>query len=100
MSGWGKRRANVKAACAGSRSTTMSANNSRLFELLESRTLFAVGDLELAFTQDFVHRNDFALALAVQSDDKIVLAGWISTGTSAGNDFALARFNADGTLDG
>src|SRR5262245_31368024 len=71
---------------------------------LEARRLFAAGDLDLTFgggsvLQDFAHRNDFALAVAVQSDDKVVLAGWISSGTSTGNDFALARFNPDGTLD-
>ena len=37
--------------------------------------------------------NDKAYAVAVQSDDKIVLAG------HNGNSFALARYNLDGTLD-
>ncbi len=36
---------------------------------------------------------DKAEALAVQADGKIVVAGW------SGSDFALARFNPDGTLD-
>ena len=42
-------------------------------------------------------RNDTARAVAVQSDGKIVAAGY---STSAGhNDVAVARYNADGTLD-
>ncbi|MHB1036579.1 MAG: golvesin C-terminal-like domain-containing protein [Pirellulales bacterium] len=39
--------------------------------------------------------NDYAYSVAVQSDGKIVLAG----ATSVGNDFAVARYNTDGTLD-
>ena len=42
-------------------------------------------------------RGDVATAVALQPDDKIVLAG--STTTSGGDNFALARYNADGSLD-
>lgn len=42
--------------------------------------------------------NDTAYALAIQADGKIVLAGSAYSATSA-DDFALARYNADGTLD-
>ncbi|MBI3994557.1 MAG: hypothetical protein HY349_01140 [Nitrospirae bacterium] len=42
--------------------------------------------------------NDQAYAVAIQSDRKIVVAGWSST-ISTGQDFALARYNTDGTLD-
>lgn len=38
-----------------------------------------------------------ASALAIQSDNKIVAAG--STGAALSEDFALARYNADGSLD-
>ena len=41
--------------------------------------------------------DDFALGLAIQADDKIVVAGESATLISA--DVALARYNADGTLD-
>ena len=41
--------------------------------------------------------DDFALGLAIQADDKIVVAGESDTLISA--DVALARYNADGTLD-
>ena len=40
--------------------------------------------------------NDFAYAASLQPDGKIVAAGAINTGTS---DFAVARYNANGTLD-
>ncbi|NCT84773.1 MAG: hypothetical protein GXC94_16625 [Comamonadaceae bacterium] len=43
-------------------------------------------------------RSDEALAVAVQPDGKILVAGASDQGTS-GYDFALARYNADGTLD-
>jgi uncharacterized delta-60 repeat protein len=39
----------------------------------------------------------FPRGMAVQSDGKIVVAGYTSNGKD--NDFALARFNPDGTLD-
>lgn len=42
---------------------------------------------------DFGGSTDFANALVVQTDSKIVVAG------RSNDDFALARYNADGTLD-
>ena len=41
--------------------------------------------------------HDEALAIALQSDDKIVVAGFSFNG--ANNDFALARYSTDGSLD-
>lgn len=41
--------------------------------------------------------TDAAFAVAIQSDGKIVLAGYAHNG--ANYDFALARYNTDGTLD-
>ena len=40
--------------------------------------------------------NDYSYAMAVQSDGKILLAGFANMGT---NDFAMARYNTDGSLD-
>jgi uncharacterized delta-60 repeat protein len=45
-------------------------------------------------TTDFGTSSDFAFGLALRADGKIVLAG------SSGGNFALARYNADGSLDG
>ena len=42
--------------------------------------------------------GDFAHALAIQSDGKILAAG-ISDQSAGNGDFALARYNPDGTLD-
>ncbi len=48
-------------------------------------------------TADIAHRTSAAKGVAVQSDGKIVVAGYASNG---GNDlFALARFLADGSFD-
>ncbi len=41
--------------------------------------------------------SDYAYAVAVQPDGKIVLAGYCSNGSN--NDFCVARLNPDGTLD-
>jgi uncharacterized delta-60 repeat protein len=49
-------------------------------------------------TTNFTRREDGAWALAIQTDGKIVAAG--DTGLRTGNSrFAVARYNADGTLD-
>jgi uncharacterized delta-60 repeat protein len=48
------------------------------------------------------NRTNAAQAAAIQSDGKIVLAGYVSTETATGtivDQFGLARFNADGSLD-
>jgi uncharacterized delta-60 repeat protein len=42
-------------------------------------------------------QDDFCQAMAVQQDGKIVLAGY--TNTPGTNDFAVARFTADGVID-
>src|SRR5437764_451212 len=64
----------------------------------------ANGSLDTTFgshgvvTTDFGSDQDAASAMVVQADGKIVLAGQtLSVGTSY--DFALARFNANGSLD-
>jgi len=46
---------------------------------------------------DFGHSYDWAYALALQPDGKIVVAG--VSDVSGSKDFALARYNPDGTLD-
>lgn len=46
----------------------------------------------------FPEPNDFANAMIVQADGRIILGGHV--GTDASQDFALARLHADGTLDG
>jgi len=66
-------------------------------------TLGAPGDLDPSFDTDGLvttaigSGNDLGSAVAIQSDGKIVMAGTSHNGTD--NDFALARYNADGSLD-
>ncbi len=49
-------------------------------------------------TTDFGNTDDAASALAIQADGKVVAAGYSNqSGTLV--DFALARYNSDGTLD-
>ena len=63
----------------------------------------ADGSLDTSFgsggkvTTDFASNFDTALAVTVQSDGKILAAGERSDGSHF--DFALARYNADGSLD-
>ncbi len=66
----------------------------------------ADGSLDAGFgaggkvTIDFGGETDRAWALLVQDDGKIVLGGEANMGsTTTGVDFALARLNADGSLD-
>lgn len=48
-------------------------------------------------TTSFGSGNDIAYSVALQPDGKIVVAGASDNGSD--NDFALARYNSDGTLD-
>ncbi len=64
----------------------------------------APGDLDPTFsgdgkvTTDFLGNGDIARAVAIQTDGKIVAAGY--TGVSSSNyDFALSRYYTDGSLD-
>ena len=64
--------------------------------------VFAPGDRDPSFgidglvTTDF-GRDDLAYGLTLQPDGKIVLVG--DTGDGVDGDFALARYNSDGSLD-
>jgi uncharacterized delta-60 repeat protein len=51
-------------------------------------------------TTEFNGTGDWAFALAIQSDGKIVAAGQAWNPAQTSFDFALARYNANGTLDG
>jgi uncharacterized delta-60 repeat protein len=49
---------------------------------------------------DFDHSTDIANAVAVQADGKLVIVGTTYINNDyAGEDFAVARYNPDGTLD-
>jgi uncharacterized delta-60 repeat protein len=66
---------------------------------LPGAAVAAPGDLDATFGSDGKVTTDFggsdgASAVAIQSDGRIVAAG-----SSGGGDFALARYNVDGSLD-
>ncbi len=64
----------------------------------------APGNLDPSFDSDgkvttnFANGSDIGTGFAIQEDGKMVVAGYAPTG-STGYDFAVARYNADGTLD-
>ena len=66
--------------------------------------IYSDGSLDTTFSgngkvvTDFLGGADEANAVAIQSDGKIVAAGY-ATDPSSRNYFALARYNSDGTLD-
>ncbi len=61
------------------------------------------GSLDLSFDTDgkvitaFGTANEIAHSVAIQSDGKIVAAGWRVNGSTS--DFAVARYNTNGSLD-
>jgi uncharacterized delta-60 repeat protein len=59
------------------------------------------GSTGTVITDDMIHGRETAAGLAVQSDGKIVVSATFqpSTGSILTNDFALFRYNADGSLD-
>jgi uncharacterized delta-60 repeat protein len=59
-------------------------------------TSFGAGGI---VTTDFSAHGDTANAVAVQGDGKIVVAGFATPASGIHSDFALARYNPDGTLD-
>lgn len=66
--------------------------------------LTADGSLDTSFSGDGRQRTEFgdsagADGVALQGDGKIVVVGSADAGTGGGSDVALARYNADGSLD-
>ncbi len=79
---------------------SLSATNNQDFALARYNT---DGSLDTSFdgdgklTTDFGSFFDFAFSVAIQSDGKIVAAG--NSGAGNTQDFALARYNTNGSLD-
>lgn len=76
-----------------------------IFLAMLTKGLFAqYGILDIDFsidgkqTTDFNYDNDVANSVAIQPDGKIVVAGY-SYSNKSNRDFALTRYNIDGTLD-
>src|SRR6185436_14424910 len=92
-----------------SRLSGLAAAARAVVESLEPRQLLAAGDPDPSFGggdgfasaafSGLTTNHDNALAMAVQADGKIVLAGRSGNGTNTADRVAVARFNTDGTLD-
>ena len=75
--------------------------------IVSGRTVLAVdGDLDPTFgtdgkiLTDFDHSTDIAYAVAIQADGKLVVVGTTYRDNDfSDEDFAVARYNPDGTLD-
>lgn len=78
-------------------------SNTTLYAQWMTAPIFASGSLDSTLgssgktTTDIGGTSDVAYAVAIQADGKIVLAG--RTVVNGSNDFALVRYNANGTLD-
>ncbi len=116
---WGKKHSGSPWAAAYTEGTTVASHDRsaspasrpcRYVELVTcvmfaaaAGALAAPGDLDPTFgtggvvTTDFGSTSDGAQSVAIQADGKIVAAG--RTGIFALSDFALARYNTNGTLD-
>jgi uncharacterized delta-60 repeat protein/uncharacterized repeat protein (TIGR01451 family) len=85
------------------RSTVLLIGAVALVVVLASPALAPPGDLDTSFdgdgkvTTDFGASGDDAFGVAIQGDGKIVAAGGAFPGSTL--DFALARYNPDGSLD-
>ncbi|CAN5348690.1 hypothetical protein BH09PLA1_BH09PLA1_13920 [soil metagenome] len=75
-----------------------------LMEKLDGRLLLSAGDLDSTFrnngrfTHDFGFGDDSAYAITVQADGRFLVAGTVR-GANGTNDFGVARFLSNGSLD-
>jgi len=63
------------------------------------------GQLDTSFGNNglvttFINNFSVILGVVIQSDNKIVVGGWSGTSGVLGQNFSLARYNVNGTLDG
>jgi uncharacterized delta-60 repeat protein len=90
-------------ACGYAQSGATPVSDSSQFAIARLNT---DGSLDTTFgsggkvTTDFLGHNAFAQGVAIQPDGKIVLAGEAQSSSDlSSGDFALARYNANGSLD-
>ena len=81
----------------GGSSSNASGLDFMLFRLLADGSLDPDFNFDGTVTSPVGSFDDEILALALQDDGKIIAAGYSSNGTD--RDFALARYNSDGSLD-
>ncbi|MBF0627100.1 MAG: DUF4347 domain-containing protein [Magnetococcales bacterium] len=79
---------------------TLNSRNNQDFAIVRYNTngsLDTTFDSDGKLTTDLGGRNDYGTSIAVQTDGKILVAGYTYNGRN--NDFAIVRYNVDGTLD-
>jgi uncharacterized delta-60 repeat protein len=86
-----------KLVAAGHSLTGIGVNDFALVRYNTDGSLDTSFDGDGKVTTDFGGTNDVGQSVAIQSDGKILVAGVSANGSSV--DFALARYNSDGTLD-
>jgi uncharacterized delta-60 repeat protein len=91
--------ADGKIVAAGSTAITLTGSDFALARYNSDGTLDITFGSGGKVTTDFYGADDVVFGIAVQVDGKIVAAGFSWTGDSSRWDFALARYNSDGTLD-
>ncbi len=87
-----------KIVVVGAAATSTTVSDFAIARYTSAGVLDTTFDGDGKVTTDFSGRTDAATAVLIQPDGKIVLGG--SSVSSTGNkDFALARYNSDGSLD-
>jgi uncharacterized delta-60 repeat protein len=79
--------------------TIIVAGDRELLSFLADGTSNTVFGISGTAAVNFFGSFDFMRTVAVQPDGKIVVAGYTRENATREHDFAIARFNADGTLD-
>jgi uncharacterized delta-60 repeat protein len=75
-----------------------NSNDFVLCRFMPNGSLDTGFDADGVVTLDFAASSDAVVRLVLQSDAKIIASGSATNGASGG-DFAIARFNSDGSLD-
>jgi len=92
--------ADGKIVAAGHSGGVFPSSNDLLVARFDaSGQLDTTFDLDGYLNTDFDGSGDYARAVAVQIDGKIVVAGLATASATGKTDFALARYNDDGTLN-
>jgi uncharacterized delta-60 repeat protein len=95
-----------KRLTAASTSIVRAAKTRPVLEQLEGRRLLSAGDLDSTFgaggrvITDFGGTNDLGRQVVAGPDGKVIVVGSTgSTSSTTRTNFALARYNSDGSLD-
>jgi uncharacterized delta-60 repeat protein len=86
-----------KIVVAGSANNTTTRNDFALARYNSNGSLDTSFSSDGLVTTDFTGNVDYARAVAIQADNKIVAVGYTWNGSNY--DFALVRYNQDGSLD-